>query len=181
MRVMLDFDILLNADKEPILTLDTLIQGKLSSQNWLPQSSGISIRSELVDELETVWFEFISTKKIRHYPFIPAENEGQSTYTEGTPIQVTLTKYEKNPFARKACIAHYGLSCSVCDFNFEQAYGEIGQNFIHVHHLTQVANVGKQHLVDPVKDLRPVCPNCHAMIHKRKDAISIEELQSLLR
>ena len=168
-------------EKEPILTLDILKQGKLSLQNWLPQASGISIRSELVDELEAVWFDFVSTQKIRHNPFTPADIEEQTVYTEGTPIQVTLTKYERNPFARKACIAHYGLSCSVCDFNFEQAYGDIGQNFIHVHHLTQVAKVGNQYLVDPVQDLRPVCPNCHAMIHKRKDAISIEELQSLLR
>ncbi len=94
---------------------------------------------------------------------------------------MTLTKYERNPFARKACIAHHGLSCSVCNFNFEQEYGDIGKSFIHVHHLRQVAKVGKQYSIDPIKDLRPVCPNCHAMIHKRKDAISIEELKSLLR
>ena len=47
MRVILDFDILLNAEKEPILTLDLLKQGKLSTQNWLPQASGISIRALL--------------------------------------------------------------------------------------------------------------------------------------
>jgi 5-methylcytosine-specific restriction protein A len=181
MRVMLEFDILLNAEKEPILTLDILKQGKLSSQNWLPQASGISIRPELVDELEAVWFDFITTQKIRHNPFTTADIEDQTIYIEGTPNQVTLTKYERNPFARKACIAHYGLSCSVCDFNFEQVYGDIGKTFIHVHHLTQVAKVGKQYSVDPIKDLRPVCPNCHAMIHKRKEAIAIEELKLLLR
>ena len=94
---------------------------------------------------------------------------------------MTFTKYERNPFARKVCLQHYGSSCAVCDFNFEKVYGDIGKDFIHVHHLTQVAKVGKQYSVDPVNDLRPVCPNCHAMIHKRKEAISIEELKSLLR
>jgi 5-methylcytosine-specific restriction enzyme A len=181
MRVVLDFDILLNAEIEPILTLDLLKQGKLSSQNWLPQSSGISIRPELVDELEAVWFDFITTQKIRHNPFGPAATEEQIVYMEGTPNLVTLTKYERNPFARKACISHYGPTCSVCDFNFEKVYGDIGKNFIHIHHLTQVAKVGKQYLVDPIKDLRPVCPNCHAMIHKKKEAIAIEELKQLLR
>jgi 5-methylcytosine-specific restriction protein A len=181
MRVMLDFDILLNAEKEPILTLDILKQGKLSSQNWLPQASGISIRPELVDELEAVWFDFVNTQKIRHNPFTTPTIEEQKIYTEGTPNYVTLTKYERNPFARKACIDHYGHSCLVCDFNFEQAYGDIGKNFIHVHHLTQVAKIGKQYSVDPIQDLRPVCPNCHAMIHKRKDTISIEELKSLMQ
>jgi 5-methylcytosine-specific restriction protein A len=180
-RVIIQFDILLNANEEPILTHDILKQGKLVSQNWTPQASGISIRPELVDELEAVWFDFVTTQKIRHNPFTPADIEEQIVYTEGAPNQVTLTKYERNPFARKMCIAHYGLSCSVCDFNFEQAYGDIGENFIHVHHLTQVSKVAKPYSVDPINDLRPVCPNCHAMIHKRKEPISIEELKTLLR
>lgn len=180
-RVMIQFDILLNGDKEPILTNNILKQGKLASQNWTPQASGISIRPELVDALEAVWFDFVTTQKIRYNPFTPGDIEELTVYTEGTPSQVILTKYERNPFARKACIAHYGLSCSICNFNFEQAYGDIGKNFIHVHHLTQVANVGKQHLVDPIKDLRPVCPNCHAMIHKRKQPFGIEELRLLFQ
>lgn len=181
MRVKLDFDILLNAEVEPILTLDILKQGKLSTQNWLPQASGISIRPELVDELEAVWFDFVTTEKIRHNPFTSTNIEKETVYTEGTPNQITVTRYERNPFARKACIGYYGISCSVCGFNFEQVYGDIGQNFIHVHHLTQVAKVGKQYSVDPIKDLRPVCPNCHAMIHKRREAFAIEELKLLLQ
>lgn len=179
-RVMIQFDVLLNADEEPILTHDILKQGKLVAQNWVPQASGISIKPDLVDELEAVWFDFVTTQKIRHNPFLPTDIEEQIVYMEGTPYQVTLTKYERNPFARKACIAHYGLSCSVCDFNFEKAFGKLGQNFIHVHHLTQVAIISNKHLVDPVKDLRPICPNCHAMIHRKKEAISIEALKTLL-
>ena len=178
----IDFEVLLNPEKEPILTLDILKTGNLSKQySWTPQASGITIRPDIVDELEAVWFDFLITQKISHNPFIPQQDQTQKTYTEGTPNQVTFTKYERNPFARKVCLQHYGCSCAVCDFNFEKVYGDIGKDFIHVHHLTQVAKVGKQYSVDPVNDLRPVCPNCHAMIHKRKEAISIEELKSLLR
>ena len=65
------------------------------------------------------------------------EKDEQKVYTEGTPNQVLVTKYERNPFARKTCIDHYGLSCSVCEFNFENEYGELGKDFIHVHHLRQ--------------------------------------------
>lgn len=179
-RVGIQFDVLLNADEEQILTLDELNHGELARQNWTPQSSGISIKPEIVDELEQVWFNFVTTHNLRHNPFFAKDIEEQTVYTEGTPSQITQTKYERNPYARKKCIEHYGTSCSVCGFNFEQIYGEIGKNFIHVHHLTQVAKVGKTYSVDPVKDLRPVCPNCHAMIHRRKDAITIEELKSKL-
>ncbi|MDF1611997.1 HNH endonuclease, partial [Stygiobacter electus] len=176
-----DFEVLLNPEKEPILTLDILKTGNLSQQNWTPQASVITIRPELVDELEAVWFDFLTTQKIRHNPFVPADNEIQKTYTEGTPNQVTMTKYERNPFARKKCIEHYGLSCVVCGFNFEKTYGQIGKGFIHVHHLRQVANVGTIYKVDPIRDLRPVCPNCHSIIHKRKIALSIDEITDLFK
>lgn len=178
--VDIEFETLLNPDKEPILTLDFLKTGDLSAQNWTPQASGISIRPDLVDELEALWFDFLTTQNIRYNPFILQQDQFQKTYIEGTPNQITQTKYERNPFARKACVEHYGFSCAVCDFNFEQVYGNLGKNFIHVHHLIQVAKIGKKHTVNPIKDLRPVCPNCHAMLHKRKEGISIEELKSLI-
>jgi 5-methylcytosine-specific restriction protein A len=177
----IDFEVLLNPDKEPILTLDILKTGKLAKQTWIPQASGISIRPELVDEIEAVWFDFLNTQKIRHNPFIPSDSETQKTYTEGTPNQISVTKYERNPFARKKCLEHYGYSCCVCDFNFEKTYGEIGKDFIHVHHLRQIAVVGKPYEVNPIKDLRPVCPNCHSIIHKRKTAFTIDEMIEILR
>ena len=58
-RIAITFDILLNPDKEPILTIDILKTGNLAAQTWTPQASGISIKPELVDELEGVWLDFI--------------------------------------------------------------------------------------------------------------------------
>ncbi|MBX2983347.1 MAG: hypothetical protein KF843_11790, partial [Flavobacteriales bacterium] len=77
-----DFEVLLNPDQEPILTVDILKTGNLAQQNWRPMASGISVRPELVDELEAVWFDFLTTQKIRHNPFIPTDNNSQKTYTE---------------------------------------------------------------------------------------------------
>lgn len=178
--VKIDFETLLNPDKESILTLDLLQTDKLSAQNWTPQASGISIKPELVDELEALWFDFLTTQNIRYNPFTPLQGQTQKAFVEGTPNHTMQTKYERNPFARKVCIEHFGLSCSVCDFNFEDVYGELGKGFIHVHHLTQVSKIGKQYIVDPIKDLIPVCPNCHAMLHRRKEGISLQELKSLI-
>lgn len=180
-RVMIDFEVILNPEIDSLLSLDTLNQGSLSKVNWTPQSSGIEINPEVTDELEAVWFDFLTSQKIRHNPFKETEMDEQKVYTEGTPNQVLVTKYERNPFARKTCINHYGLSCSVCEFNFENEYGELGKDFIHVHHLRQVAEIGKEYKIDPIKDLRPVCPNCHAMIHKRKKPYSIEELKEKMK
>lgn len=110
----------------------------------------------------------------------PEEVVDAQTYYEGATKHITVNVYERSAKARKACIAHYGVSCFVCGFNFKAAYGDSGDGFIHVHHLTPLSEVGEEYALDPVKDLRPVCPNCHAMIHKKTPAYTIEEMKQLL-
>lgn len=179
-RVLIEFDVLLNPDKEPILKLDNLDGGNLPKQTWTPQSSGISIKPEVIDELEEEWFEFLRTQNIRFNPFSESA-EITKTYVEGSATQVTQTRYERNIHARKECLKHYGYSCVACDFNFEKYYGNIGYKFIHVHHLTQIATIGKVYKVNPIDDLRPVCPNCHSMLHKQNPPLTIEELKEMIR
>lgn len=101
-------------------------------------------------------------------------------FIEGAVRRVTVNGYERDRNARNACIAHYGAICSVCQFRFVDRYGDIGRDFIHVHHLVSLASIGEQYRVDPVKDLRPVCPNCHAMLHTQDPPMLIEDLRSLL-
>jgi hypothetical protein len=43
---------------------------------------------------------------------------------EGEPKTVELTRYERNPIARRQCIEHYGTDCYVCRFSFGRIYGE---------------------------------------------------------
>lgn len=179
-RVFIEFDVLQHHEKDPILTLDKLKTGELKSQTWTPQSSGISIKSELIDELEAVWFDFLKSNEVSSAPFSPNNVDVKTSYKEGTSSQVIQTRYERNPHARKACIEHYGYSCAVCTFDFEKTYGALGKEFVHVHHLTQVALVGKPYEIDPIEDLRPVCPNCHAMLHKRTPPLTIDELKAQL-
>jgi len=97
--------------------------------------------------------------------------------SEGKKKTITVNAYERNSVARKMCISHYGAICSVCDMNFEKTYGEIGRGFIHVHHLFELSSLKDEYKVKPIEDLRPVCPNCHAMLHQKKPAYSIEELK----
>ena len=178
-RVLIEFDVLLNPKKDPILTIDNLVKGNLAKQQWTPQSSGITIRHEALNELEEVWFEFLRTQEIRYNPFSETTDTKQ-TYVEGAATQVTQTRYERNVFARNECLKHYGYSCSVCEFNFEKFYGNLGYKFIHVHHLTQVATIKQEYKVDPMQDLRPVCPNCHSMLHKQNPPLTIDELKSMI-
>lgn len=107
--------------------------------------------------------------------------EPGQTFPEGAVKRVMVNKYERDPAARRSCLAKYGHQCSVCELDFEVQYGEIGKDFIHVHHLKELSTVGPGYAVDPVEDLRPVCPNCHAMLHKQRPAFTPEELRQKLR
>jgi len=101
--------------------------------------------------------------------------------TEGTKKEIIVNAYERNSMARKRCIAEYGYNCFICGFNFLEKYGEIGRDFIHVHHIKSLSEIKEKYIVDPINDLRPLCPNCHSMIHRKKPAYSIEELQQIIK
>jgi 5-methylcytosine-specific restriction protein A len=108
----------------------------------------------------------------------PDEVATDQVYREGAVRSVQVNAYERNPAARDACIQHYGTACVICGFDFGRVYGDIGQGFIHVHHLRELASIGQEYTIDPVADLRPVCPNCHAMLHTLNPAWSIDAMKA---
>jgi 5-methylcytosine-specific restriction protein A len=101
--------------------------------------------------------------------------------TEGAMVRISVNRYERNRKAKNKCIEHYGSSCCICGFDFGKRYGPIGDGRIHVHHLVPLTNIQKEYVIDPIKDLRPVCPNCHLIIHSKKEPFTIEELKEMLR
>ncbi|WP_397539817.1 HNH endonuclease [Rummeliibacillus pycnus] len=106
-------------------------------------------------------------------------DEVPETLEEGKRKSVMVNVYERNPFARKQCIDHYGIQCQVCNMDFEKTYGEVGKDFIHVHHIKPLHEIKQGYIVDPIKDLIPVCPNCHSMLHRKENGVylSIEQLR----
>ena len=100
---------------------------------------------------------------------------------EGALIKVMANKYERNQKARRACVAKKGYRCMVCGCDFEAMYGEIGKDFIHVHHVTPIASIGKEYKLNVETDLVPVCPNCHYMLHRKDPPYTIEELKDITK
>lgn len=100
---------------------------------------------------------------------------------EGATETIEVNRYERNVEARKRCIEAHGTSCAICKFDFGAKYGEEFAGFIHVHHMSALAKGnGTRHTVDPKKDLIPVCPNCHAVIHFGGKLRSPELVKALL-
>jgi len=110
----------------------------------------------------------------------PDEVDKEAEYSEGKTRQVVVNSYERNRQARQECIQHFGLNCQICDFNFKERFGQLGQNFIHVHHVIEISTIGKEYSVNPITDLIPVCSNCHSMLHKKKPAYTVAELKEII-
>jgi len=130
------------------------------------------MRPELATALERLGLANPSTMAL------PEESEDASSYAEGASKRITVNAYERNPAARAKCIEVHGYACGVCGITMSEVYGELGKQYIHVHHLQQLSDVIAGHEVNPITDLRPVCPNCHAMIHRRSPPYTIEELKT---
>lgn len=175
--VEVSIETLRDADSEIILAQEVLRNDPLlSSMHWSPQASGIRIPDDVAAELERRWLALLSNAESP----LPDEVMLTESFREGSVREVLVNIYERSPAARSRCIEHYGTQCIVCGFNFEAVYGPIGAGYIHVHHEVPLSKIGEEYEVDPIHDMKPVCPNCHAMIHRRRPAYSIAELREIV-
>lgn len=180
--VNVDFDVIRNPVSHEMLLMNQLKEIDPHFK-WSSQSSGIEIPSNIAEKLEKLWSEMtgsnistlsrneVGTEEI-FYP---------ERYTEGALTQITVNKYERNVKARKACLEKYGYICRICNENLEDKYGELGKEFIHVHHIVPLNEIKKEYKINPITDLIPVCPNCHAIIHRKNPAYTPEKIIAILR
>lgn len=106
---------------------------------------------------------------------------------DGAPKQSFRTEFERDSRLRRACINHYAklmgerIRCFACQFDFEANYGKIGVGYIHIHHEIPLSHARKSHRPDPVREMKPLCANCHSIIHRDpKKPLSVEELINLV-
>jgi 5-methylcytosine-specific restriction protein A len=112
---------------------------------------------------------------------MPEEINQPELYYEGSTTKISVNAYERNGEARKKCVEHHGCTCCICGFDFKKIYGEIGEGFIHVHHLSPLSRIKLEYKVDPITDMRPLCPNCHAVIHRSSPPFTIEQVKMMLK
>ncbi len=140
-----------------------------------PQSA-MKVVGEIKDYIES-YFSY----QVEGIQFID-EAESIIEFTEGATSLSIRSSRRRNRNARRKCIELMGAVCTICGFDFEKHYGNVGKGFIHVHHKTPISERGGNYKIDINSDLVPVCPNCHAMLHKEIDGkcLSVEELSRVL-
>ncbi len=128
--------------------------------------------NEVQQEIDRV----IKENFIEIYP----DDIDDKNFIEGSKKQVTVNAYERNQKARRQCIEHYEAKCYICKFDFEKVYGKNGKGFIHVHHEIPLSEIQDEYQINPIQDLKPVCPNCHSMLHGKIPAYSIEDVKNMI-
>ena len=138
------------------------------------------LKPEVVEAIEE--FKIFQSEETK----ITQEELEQEFYIEGAVINRQVNIYERDIRARERCLQFYKktkgrLFCQICNFDFEKAYGEIGKDYIHIHHIMPISEIGAQYQIIPEKDLIPVCPNCHAMLHRLSEKVlTVDELKNII-
>lgn len=93
-----------------------------------------------------------------------------------------VSRYEKKAATRKAAVKARGSVCEGCGFDFEDAYGERGKDYIEIHHAVPLSKPDESVNPNPARDFVVLCSNCHRMVHRKKDeTLSLEELRKLTK
>jgi hypothetical protein len=125
-------------------------------------------------------YVYYLSQQVRRAEALPEEVDADESFVEGATKSIKVNAYERNLKAREKCINYYGCACFVCGFDFHSYYGSVGIGYIQVHHLKPLSEIGEAYEVDPITDLRPVCANCHAIIHRRNPPYAIEEVKDFI-
>jgi 5-methylcytosine-specific restriction protein A len=110
------------------------------------------------------------------------EGEESLTVKEGKVIYKLHKHFERNNKINKKKKDQYlskkgKLDCEVCGFDFYECYGELGKGFIECHHRTPLHEIEGESETK-LNDLALVCANCHRMLHRNLDTLSISELKN---
>ena len=113
------------------------------------------------------------------------DEEEEITFPEGKENYRLHRSKERNITLIKVAKAKYlesnkRMSCQVCDFSFEEGYGELGKGFIEAHHMFLISEL-KEETPTKIEDIALVCSNCHRMLHRRRPWSSIENLHEIIR
>jgi 5-methylcytosine-specific restriction enzyme A len=101
-------------------------------------------------------------------------------FPEGAKTRIEVNRYERDRRNRAAALAIHGCACLACGNLLAVVYGEAAANFIEVHHVKPVSELGPDYRINPRTDLVPLCPNCHGVAHRRVPPYSVSELRELI-
>ena len=109
--------------------------------------------------------------------------------TEGTKRNRNVSLYERSKKLRDFAIDKYNskghIKCIACFFDFHNFYGDVGKDYIEIHHIKPVFQYEDEDrnkfLKRALENLIPACSNCHRIIHRnRQNPLSMGQLKEYI-
>lgn len=101
-------------------------------------------------------------------------------YTEARRLASERYFFSRNPKLIRLAKERAGGVCQICGFNFADVYGELGEGYCEVHHLNPLSERSDQEWSEGLRtsldEVAVLCANCHRMVHRKRPALSLEEL-----
>lgn len=133
-----------------------------------------ALRSVLLDFFSILLFMMLKETEWGNLDEVSEEGE-----FEGDKLRIEVNRYERSRYNRAICLSYFGFQCRGCGITLEQKYGPLGSNVIHVHHVVPVSQMGGSYRLDPIRDLVPLCPNCHNIVHRVNPPLLLQNLQEM--
>lgn len=162
---------------------------------WKPQWKHFSLSvkkgqlpfgSQASSEEDSLTITWVSRVAAALMSLLPVEGEAvlapeiEAGFPEGALVRVSVNRYERDRRNRAAALAIHGYACKACEVVMAERYGMPAADFIEVHHSTPVSQLGSGYIINPRTDLIPLCPNCHAIAHRRSPPYSLAELREMI-
>lgn len=154
----------------------------------LKQNTNYLLKDDIALSLNVAWKQLISMNIFEQSLDWELELgllEDDKGFIEGKRILKKHLVRERKPkiikIAKKRFKEKHGrLYCEVCDFDFLEKYGELGEDFIEGHHTIPVSEL-EEGQTTKVEDIALVCSNCHKMLHRRRPWLTIRQLSELIK
>ncbi len=168
-----NFSLSINGNSDPSAVMEEWkdINFVLAKSYFSEDSEFSTLSSVLLDFMCIVLFLLIEDTE-----WTNANIEGEE---EGAVYSAIVKKYERSRYNRALCLKYYGFMCRGCGDKLAEKYGPIGSDVIHVHHIFPVSQMGGAYQLNPIKDLVPLCPNCHNIVHRKTPMLDLDSLKAL--
>ncbi len=114
----------------------------------------------------------------------PASRVGHQEFAEARRQMKERYFFARNPALARTAKQHYGCVCQACGFDFATVYGELGEGYAEAHHLSPLSERPEaewnQQLTTSLDQVAVLCANCHRVIHRRRPALTLDELRHAL-
>ncbi len=145
--------------------------------------SDLSNAEKVHDDLRTMLdtYNHLLTNDGYVVPPDNADEDGDSSVVERKKLSLHK-RYDRIGSVGEKVKKRKGYTCEACGLNFKEKYGELGSQFIEVHHLVPFSDLKPDmtRTSDIDNDFAVLCANCHRMIHRQDDPSDVEALREII-